>query len=67
MGQPIGKASNSLAYGFNPLANRMNCIDSFRVFGFSFGKTNQFLSSLTFLVLNEVFVAALLFRSARNT
>ena len=45
----------------------MNRIDFFRVFGFSFGKPNQFLSSLTFPVLNEIFVAALLLRSARNS
>jgi len=50
-----------------PTRQQDELINSFRVFGFSFGKTNQFLSSLTFPVLNEVFVAALLFRSARNT
>jgi hypothetical protein len=51
----------------NTLANRMTRIDSFGAFGFSFGKINQFLYSLTFPVLNEVFVAALLLRPARNS
>jgi hypothetical protein len=38
----------------NPLTNKMACIHSFMAFGFSFGKINQFLYSLTFLVLNMV-------------